>query len=76
MPAQQIGPGTLQLLQRLGLCSVQQFQGLAERACLHAGLRGGQHALSVPRRIGGQQHRPLQERRGRGHAAAGLRPAG
>ena len=65
----------LELVERPGLRRLQQFQGLAERAGLHAGLRRGQDAFGMPRRIGGQQHRPLQERRGRGQPAAGLRPA-
>ena len=30
----------------------------------------------MPGRIGGQRHRALQERRGRGQPAAGLRPPG
>ena len=76
LPAQQVHPGALELIQRAGLRRGQQVQGLAERAGLHAGHRRGQDALGVPGRIGGQRHRTLQERGGRGQPAAGLRPPG
>ena len=76
MAAQQVDPDALELIQRPGLRGGEQFQGLAERAGLQAGLRRGQDASGVPRRIGGQRHRSFKERRGRGQPAAGLRPAG
>ena len=65
-----------ELIQRPGFRRRQQLEGLAERAGLHARLRRRQRALGVPRRIGGQQHRPFQERRGRGQPAPGLRSPG
>ena len=73
--SQQVDPGALELIQRPGHRGRQQVQGLAERAGLHAGLHRGQDAFGVPRRIGGQRHRTLQERRGqprRGPAPARL----
>ena len=73
MAAQQVGPGALQMVERPGLRGREQLQGLVERAGLQAGLRRGQHAFGVPGRIDGQRHRTLQERRGRGQPAAGLR---
>ena len=76
MAAQQVDPGALEFIQRPGLRGREQFQGLAERAGLQAGLRRGQDAFGVSRRVGGQCHRSFEERRGRGHSAAGLRPAG
>ena len=76
LPAQQVHPGALELIQRAGLRRGQQVQGLAERAGLHAGHRRGQDALGETGRIGGQRHRTLQERGGRGQPAAGLRPPG
>jgi hypothetical protein len=75
---QQRYPGAgkfIQLSGTLGLRLGQQLAGLAEGAGLHIHLCRGQHAFGVPRWIGGQQHRPLQERRGRGQPAASLRPA-
>ena len=75
MGTQQVDPGMLELIERLGLRRREQFQGLAERTGLHAGHRRSEDAFGMPRRIGGQQHRPVQERRGRGQAAPGLRPA-
>jgi hypothetical protein len=41
-----------------------------------AGLRCGQRSVGAARRIGGQQHRPFEERGGRGQPAAGPRPPG
>ena len=75
LPAQQVRPGALQLIQRPGLRHGQQVQRLAERAGPQAGLRRGQHAPGAARRIGRQRRRPLPERRGGGQPAAGLRPA-
>ena len=40
------------------------------------GLRGGERALRPARRVTGQSHRALEERRRRGEPAARLRPAG
>ena len=76
MAAQQVHPGAGELVERPGLGHGEQVQGLAERAGLHAGLRGGQRTFGPPDRVGGQRHRLLAERRGRGQPAAGLRPPG
>ena len=56
MAPQQVGPGALELIQGTGILILrrhQQFQGLAERAGLHARLRRGQRAFGLPGRIGG-----------------------
>ena len=75
LPAQQVHPGALQLIQRAGFRRGQQLQGRSERAGLHVGLRRGQRPLGAAGGINGQQYGALQERRGRGQPAAGLRPA-
>jgi len=62
LPAQQVHPGALQLIQRPGLRGREQFQGLAERASLHVGLRRGEDPFGLASRIGGQQHRAFKER--------------
>ena len=74
LPAQQVGPGALELAQRPRLDHDQQFLGKIEGACLQAGLRGRQRALHAEGRVSGERHRPAQERGGRGQAAAGLGP--
>ena len=76
LPAQQVRPGALQLIQRPGLRHREQVQRLAERAGPPAGLRRGQRAPGAARRIGRQRRRPLPERRGGRQPAAGLRPPG
>jgi hypothetical protein len=79
LPAQQVHPGAGELIERPGTLILrrrEQVQGVTEGAGLHVGLRRGQRALGTPRRVGGQRHRSLQERRGRGQPAAGLRPPG
>ena len=76
LPAQQVSPGALQLIQRPGLRHGEQVQRLAERAGPQAGLRRGQRAPGPARRIGRQRRRPLPERRGGGQPAAGLGPPG
>ena len=44
-----------------------------KRPGLEAGLRRGQRAPGLERRVGSQRGRPLEERRGRREAAAALR---
>ena len=72
LPAQQVHPRASQSIQWPSLRDRQQFQRLSERAGLHADLCCRQRTSGVTHRIGGQQHRLLQERRGRGQPAAGL----
>ncbi len=74
LPAQQVHPGALQLIQRPGLRRGQQLQGRPERPGLHVGPRRGERPLGPAGRINAQQHRTLQKRRGRGQPAAGLGP--
>ena len=74
LPAQQVHPGALQLIQRSGFRRGQQLQGRPERAGLQVGLRRGERPLGPAGGIDAQQHRTLQERRGRGQPAAGLGP--
>ena len=73
---QHVDPGALELIQRPILRHGCQPERRVERAGLETRLRRGQDTFGVPPSVGGQQHRPLQERRGRSQPAAGLRPPG
>jgi hypothetical protein len=53
----------------------QQLERRVGRAGLVLGLRGGERAPGLARRVGGQLGRTLKERGRRGQAAAGLRPS-
>ena len=75
LPAQQIGPGALKLVQRPGLGRGQQRQRRIERAGLILGLSSGQRPLRPPRRLERQRDGALKERGRRGQATACLRPA-
>jgi hypothetical protein len=76
MSAQQIGPGALQLRKRTGLGGHHQLPGLVVGPGLQIGRRRRQQPVAAPHRVGGEQHRLLQERRGGGRTAACLGPAG
>jgi hypothetical protein len=75
LPAHQGGAGLLKFIQRPRHRHGEQLGGRIERAGLQARLRGPQGALGPRGELGRQLDRALQERRRRGHAAAGLRPA-
>jgi hypothetical protein len=63
LAAQPVRPGALQLVQRSGLRGGQEFQRLAKRARLQAGLRRGQRPPGAARRVGRQQRRAFAEGR-------------
>ena len=76
LPAQQVGPGALELVERLCLGRGQQPQRSVERARLGRCPCGGQLALRPESRLGRESGGPFEEGGCRGQAAAGLRPAG
>ena len=76
LPAQQVGPGSLELVKRSRLRRGQQPQRRIERAGLGRYPRRGQRALRPPGRFERQRGRPFQERGRRRQPAARLRPAG
>ncbi len=76
LPAQQIRPGLLELIQRSRLRGAQQPQRRIERAGLILSLRGGECAHCARRRPGRQRGGAFEERGRRGQPAARLRPAG
>jgi hypothetical protein len=76
LTAQQVHPSALHLVQRPHLRGDEQLQRLVERAGLEVGPGRGQRALRMLCRFGRQQDRTLEECRGRGQPAPGLRPAG
>jgi len=75
LPAEQAGPGTLEVIERAGLRRGHQLQSRVEPAGLEIRLRGRECAPGPRPGRGRQRDRALQERRRRGHPAAGLRPA-
>jgi len=75
LPAQQGRAGMLELIQwPLSRCG-EQLGRRIQRAGLETRLRGREGPLGPADGLGRQLDRALQERRRRGHAAAGLRPA-
>ena len=73
---QPVGPGPLQIIEGAGLGRADHRQRRVLRARQVLGLRRGQGAQGPGVRVGGQQGRAFQERRGRGDPAPGLGPAG
>ena len=74
--AQDVSPSALELVQRPRLCRAQQRSGRIGRSSMALGLRRGQQARRLRRRIQCERGRPLQERRRGSHAAARLGPIG
>ncbi len=76
LPAQQVGPGSLELIKRSGLRRSQQPQGRIERAGLGRCARGGQRALRPLGRLKRQRRGTLEESGRRGQTAARLGAVG
>jgi len=74
LPAQQLHPGALKLVERPGLRCGQQPKCEIERAGVQTGLGGVQRAVGTTRGLVGQRDGALQERRRGGEPAAYLRP--
>ena len=72
MAAQQVCPGTLQVIQRPGRRGGQQRQRRIERADLVLGLRRGQSPRHPPRRVERQRGRAFQKGGGRGESTTRL----
>jgi hypothetical protein len=75
LPAQQAGAGLLEFIQRPRHRHGEQLGRRLQAASLQTRLPGRQSPLGPLSGFGRQLGRALQERRRRGHAAAGLRPA-
>ena len=73
--AQQVAAGTLQFIQRPGLCHGQQAERGVKCASPVLGLRCGQRPLRAARRVERQPGGPLQERGRRRETTAALGPA-
>ena len=73
--AQQVAAGTLQFIQRPGLCHGQQAECGVMGASPVLGLRCGQRPLCAARRVERQPGGPLKERRRRRETSAALCPA-
>ena len=73
MAAEERGSRALEAVERPGLRRGQKPRHRVERPGLEAGLRRGQRAPGLERRVGGQSGRSLEERRCGREPAAALR---
>ena len=73
MAAQQVHPGTLELVERPGFGCREQSEGRVEAPGLNAGLGRSQRALCAPRRVDRQGDGALQERSRGGEPTTSLR---
>ena len=76
LPAQQVHPARWNSSSGPASAVASSSRALPNAPACMLACAAASDAFGVPRRIGGQQHRSLQERRGRGQPAAGLRPPG